>query len=68
MTNEEFRSTLSLAIAGNEDALADLIELYTPLINRFSLVDGRLDEDLRQCILIEIVKSISNFKILSEDD
>lgn len=68
MTSEEFRGVLSHAVAGNEDALADLIELYIPLINRLSLVNGKLDEDLRQCILVEIVKSISNFKILSEDD
>lgn len=62
MTNEEFRSVLSHAVAGNEDALADLIELYIPLINRFSLVNGKLDEDLRQCILVQIANSISNFK------
>lgn len=62
MTNKDFRQILSCAVTGDQDALADLIEMYMPLINRYSIVDGKLDEDLRQCILIEIAKSISNFK------
>ena len=68
MTNDDFQNILSLAIEGDENALADLIELYMPLINRYSFVNGTLDEDLRQCILLQITKSISNFKIISEDD
>ena len=68
MNREEFRTTLSLAVSGNIDALADLTELYMPLINKYSYVNGKLDEDLRQNILLELVRSISRFeiKLLSE--
>ena len=41
------------------------MELYgnMPLIEHYSIVKGCLDEDLRQEILIEILKSIARFKI-----
>ena len=68
MTDSEFRSMLAGAIAGNEDDLAGLFAMYMPLINRHSCINGHLDEDLRQCILIEIFKSLGNFKIFPKDD
>ena len=63
MTADKFRRTLTEAIEGNNEALADIIEMYMPLINRHSQVDGKLDEDLRQYILLHIFKKISNFSI-----
>lgn len=52
MTKSEFLITLSEAVSGNTDALADIMEQYMPLINHYSYVDGKLDEDLRQDILL----------------
>lgn len=63
MTADKFCRTLTEAIEGNNEALADIIELYMPLINRYSRVDGKLDEDLRQYILLHTFKKISNFSI-----
>lgn len=63
MTSKEFKGLLSRAISGDNDALADIAVLYMPLINRYSHIDGKLDEDLRQNILLELVRSISRFKI-----
>lgn len=63
MTKSEFLSTLSEAVSGNTDALADIMEQYMPLINRYSYVDGKLDEDLRQDILLEVFRSIGRFKM-----
>lgn len=59
MTAMEFRLLLAKAVSGNKEALADILELYMPLINRYSYVGGKLDEDLRQHIL----KNISHFSI-----
>ncbi|ANU53011.1 helix-turn-helix domain-containing protein [Acutalibacter muris] len=59
----EFRTTLTAAVNGNNDALANIIELYIPLINSRSYVDGELDEDLRQYILLHIIKNISKFSL-----
>ena len=60
MTNEQFREVLIKAQAGDNEAMTDILEMYMPLINKHSYVNGKLDEDLRQNILMEIVKSIKN--------
>ena len=62
MTKEEFRAALTKVVAGETEALADIVELYMPLVEHYSIVKG-LDEDLRQEILLEVFKSIARFKI-----
>ena len=63
MRADEFRTTLLRAIKGDNEALADIMEMYMPLINSHSYVDGKLDEDLRQYILLHILKNISKFSL-----
>lgn len=63
MTNREFRNTLSKATAGDVEALADIIELYMPLINSYCYVAGKFDADLRQTILLHILENISRFEV-----
>lgn len=60
MSNEQFREILIRAQSGDNEAMTDILEMYMPLINKHSYVNGKLDEDLRQNILMEIVKSIKN--------
>ena len=60
MSNEQFREILIKAQSGDNEAMTDILEMYMPLINKHSYVNGQLDEDLRQNILMEIVKSIKN--------
>ena len=61
MTNEKFRELLRRAQTGDNEAMTDILEQYIPLINKYSFINGKLDEDLRQNILLEIVKSIKKF-------
>ena len=63
MKPEEFRLTLQAAVSGSHEALERLFELYAPLIDKHSRVDGRIDEDLRQYIMIHIALNISKFTI-----
>lgn len=63
MTKEDFRLILQAAVSGSHEALENILELYAPLINKHSLVDGKIDEDLRQYILIHIALNISKFNI-----
>ena len=51
------------AVAGDAEALTDIVELYMPLINYYSYVDSKLDEDLRQAILLHLLEKISKFQI-----
>ena len=61
LSNNEFREILVRAQAGDNEAMTDILEMYLPLINKHSFVNGKRDEDLRQNILLQIVKSIKKF-------
>ena len=61
LSNNEFREILVRAQAGDNEAMTDILEMYMPLINKHSFVNGKLDEDLRQNVLLQIVKSIKKF-------
>ena len=61
LSNEEFRVMLEGAVAGRHKDLEILLELYMPLINRYSMLNGKLDEDLRQYLMIHIALNISKF-------
>ena len=61
MSNEQFKEILIKAQSGDNEAMTDILEMYMPLITKHSYINGQLDEDLRQNILLEIVKSIKFF-------
>ena len=48
---------------GKSSGFRDHTELYMPMIEHNSYLYGRLDEDLKQYILIHIALNISKFKI-----
>ena len=62
MNSHEFRDTLERALSGDRTALEAILLLYMPLISRYSRIDGELDEDLRQYILLHVVTKIGEFK------
>jgi len=63
MKSIEFRTILTAAVAGEHSALEIILKQYSPLINRYSVINGNLDEDLKQYILIHIALNISKFSI-----
>ena len=66
MNNTEFQAVLQKAVKGNRVALEQLLILYKPLIDHASMVIGKLDEDLRQEIMLHLVKTIPQFGKLME--
>ena len=40
-----------------------IIDLYMPLIDKSSIVDGQFDEDCKQYILLQVALQIMKFKI-----
>ena len=64
MKDNAFEKLLINAINGDTDAMSEIIKMYMPLINKHSLQNRVIDEDLRQYIIIHIVKSIPKYKIL----
>ena len=63
MNNQEFKSVLSRAVSGEKTALELILRMYLPLINKNSYINGCIDEDLRQYILLDVIKSIRKFRI-----
>ncbi len=63
MTSSEFHTLLQRAVSKDTAALEQIFELYAPLFDRYSRVDGHIDEDLRQHLLLHIALHISDFKI-----
>ena len=63
MNEREFREVLEGAVAGagvHED-LEELLRLYMPMINKYNVRNGQMDEDLRQYIMIHVALNISKF-------
>ena len=63
MDSIEFRAILVNAVSGKNEDIEKLLKFYFKFIKRCSRINGRLDEDLRQHILMHIVKNISKFDL-----
>lgn len=63
MESKEFADLLHESVSGNSKATEKILELYAPLINSSSILNGKQDEDLRQYIILHIIKNLCKFKI-----
>ncbi|MBO5069152.1 MAG: helix-turn-helix domain-containing protein [Roseburia sp.] len=63
MSKEEFHNVLTGAVTGCHEDVEQILELYMPLIDKHSYVNGRLDEDLKQYLMIHIALQIGKFPI-----
>ena len=58
-----FECLLLSAKAGNEDAITAILQMYRPLLLKYAIIDGALDEDLYQELSIIMLKANKLFKI-----
>lgn len=63
MMQQDFESVLSGAIQGDRKALECLLNLYQPLIRKYSYVNGRFDEDLYQQLIFRTLKQVRRFEL-----
>ena len=59
--NQNFGELIVAAQSGSNEAIEQIIEMYMPLITKHSYIDGTLNEDLRQEIILKIITNISKF-------
>lgn len=59
----DFKELLRQAKIGNEMAIAEIMEMYRPLLIKNSIIDGSYDEDLFQELSITLLKCIKQFRI-----
>ena len=58
-----FECLLLSAKDGNEDAITAILQMYRPLLLKYAIIDGVLDEDLYQELCITLMRAIELFKI-----
>lgn len=63
MNDYDFGQVLKGAVAGSHQDLEHLLELYEPLIQKHSYVNGEFDKELHQYLLIHIALNIHKFTI-----
>ena len=61
--NMSFKELIIEAQKWNNEAMTEIIEMYMQVVNKHSYIDGRIDEDLRQEILLKIIMNIGKFKV-----
>lgn len=59
----DFKELLRQAKTGNEMAIAEIMEMYRPLLIKNSIIDGSYDEDLFQELSITLLKCIRQFRV-----
>lgn len=58
-----FRDVLTKAKANNEEAIAQLLEMYRPLLIKGAIINGIFDEDLYQEQCITLLRCIRQFRV-----
>ena len=66
MDDDVFVKTLKEAMEGKTEAIQTIIDEYGNLINKYSCRNGEIDEDCKQHIKEEIIKTLKKFKNLSD--
>lgn len=61
MENRLFSEVLCAAIAGDPASVESILVRYMPLINKYSTIYGKFDEDMRQYIIMRIIMQIPKF-------
>ena len=64
---DDFNEILGRAVQGDSSSVEYVIRRYQPLINKNSIWKGRLDEDLRQHIEMQIFRKISKFNLYDDN-
>lgn len=63
MDKWQFETTLQGAVAGRHDDLEKILQLYEPMIRKYSFNNDVFDEDLHQYLLIHIALNINKFTL-----
>ena len=58
-----FEQMLRRAKGGDQEASTSILLMYRPLLLKYAVINGRLDEDLYQELSIILLKAIKLFKI-----
>lgn len=63
MDSEEFKLILTQAVSGDRNSIEKLLKFYEPMITRYSHIKSKVDLDLKQHIMLHIIKNITKFNL-----
>ncbi len=63
MTEQEFKRMIIGAKDGEIMAIEALLEMYEPLINKYSYINGIFDVDLKQVLMLRVLQQLNKFQI-----
>ena len=58
-----FEQLLLRAKQGDPKSIADILNMYQPLLLKYSVIDDRLDEDLYQELCLVFLRCIQIFRV-----
>ena len=58
----KYRELLIRAKSNDTEAVAELYQQYQAMIIKYSYIDGKIDEDLHQILVIVFLTSLAKFK------
>ena len=59
----DFKELLKQAKIGNDPAIAEIMNMYRPLLIKNSIINGSYDEDVFQELSITLLKCIRQFRV-----
>lgn len=62
ISNLEFATILKKAVNGDQESIYKIINIYEPLINKFSKINGRFNQECKDYIIDNIFKYIRKFE------
>ena len=58
-----FEQMLRRAKGGDHEAITSILLMYRPLLLKYAVINGRLDEDLYQELCLLLIKCMQQFRI-----
>lgn len=68
MSDTEFKNLLEAAQKGDTKSLQSLIDMFMPTLYKNSYIDGMLNWDCLQELILKFIKNIYHFKFNSKID
>lgn len=59
----KFKDLFLRAQSGDDQAFAELLKMYRPLLLKEAIVDGMFDEDLFQELCIVFIRCVRRFRV-----
>lgn len=63
MEDTLFRELYERARLGDETSINELIKLFNNVLIKYSIIDGKIDEDCMQELTLRLIKCIKSFEL-----